>query len=273
MSLGKARKIISLLLSVLIVTGGILFSGAEIIKYTLCNKNYMSITFSSKSVYNECVDNFKNRIEVISAKSSIPSRVFEAVLENNIPSSNTAVLRLFAGDDSTLYSGNLVEVFENLCIEYLKGNNISYDKNIIHSTAVYAAEVFSDCFGIKNAGSAIAFADKVNRSYSKYASVGMLFIIFSVAMMLIIFSQKSDLKRALYSAFTALGLSLALIGISGLIFNVGCSPMLSPQLYANALSVSVKGAFALSAVLGVIITALSFFGSFKQYKLSQKKYE
>lgn len=273
MSLRKARKILSFILSVLIVIGGIMFSGAAIVKYTLCNESYMSKTFSSKSVHAECINNFTKRIEVISAKSDIPSRVFEAILDNDIPSGNAAVLRLFTGDDSTLYSESLVERFEELCLEYINGNNITYDKNTVHNTAVYAAEVFSDCFGIKNAQEAMAFADKVDSSYGKYVSVGLLLISVSIAMILVLFSKKNDARRALCSAFTALGASLVFIGLSGLIFHVGGNPMLTPQLYAHALSVSVKGAFAVSAVLGIMITALSFIGSLKQYKLSRKNDE
>lgn len=271
MSLRKARKILSFILSVVVVIGGILFTGAEIVKYTLCNETYMSKTFASGSVHEQCVENFKSRISVISAKSNIPERVFEAVLENNMPASNTAVLRVFASDNSTLYSDDLVERFEALCLEYFNGNEISYDKDMVHSTAVYAAEVFSDCFGIKNTGEAMAFVEKVDKSHGKYASAGLLLIVLPMALILIMFSKKGDAQRALCSAFTALGVALVLIGLSGIIFNVGANPMLAPRLYADSLSLSVKGAFAVSIVIGILIAAPSVIGSVMQYRISQKK--
>ncbi|MCH5321819.1 MAG: hypothetical protein J1E36_08635 [Eubacterium sp.] len=273
MSLRKARKILSFILSVIIVIGGISFTGAEIVKYTLCNEAYMSKTFASGAVHNQCVENFKSRISVISAKSNIPERVFEAILDNNTPSANTAVLRVFARNNATLYSDDLVERFESLCLEYLSGNEISYDKDMVHRTALYAAEVYSDCFGIKNTDEAMAFVDKVDKSHGKYASTGLLLIVLPMALILIMFSKKKDAQRALCSAFTALGLALVLIGFSGIIFNVGGSPLLAPQFYASSLSVSVKGAFAASIIIGILITVPSILGSVKQYKLSKTNNE
>lgn len=273
MSLRKARRILTILLSVLIVIGGNLFFGAEIAEYTFCNQNYMTKVFSSDTFNEKCELNFKDRTAVLSAESDIPPRVFEAILDNNSFASKTAVQRLFDGYDSSLYNDDLIEQFETLCLEYLDGNKIAYDKSKIHNTAVAATEIYSDSFGISNSQEAIAFIDNVNSQHSKFASIGLLLIAISIALFLIIFTKKSDIIRAVCSAFTALGLSMLLTGICSLIFGVGDIRLLSPVHYAESLSTAVDGAFAVAIVVGLLITAASVAGSVSQYKLSVKNME
>lgn len=271
MSLTKSRKILSVLLSFLIAIGGIMFFGAEITEYTLCNENYMTKVFSSNSLASQCRQNFDERIEVISAKSGIPSRVFEAVFENNAPGIKTAVQRMFSNNNAYLYSEDLVSQFEELCTEYLDGNQISYNKTEVHNAAEYAALVYSDCFGIQNSQEIMSFVEKVDAHYGKYASAGLLFIAVATAMFLIIYSRREDTIRVISTAFTALGASLFLIGICGIIFGFGNSPMLSPQIYSDALARAVDGAFSVAVIIGAIITAAAFTGSYNQYKKNKNQ--
>lgn len=266
MSLTKSRKILSFILTLLLAAGGTMFFSAQIVRHTLCNENYIASFFSSNSVNNVCEQNFRDRIEAISAKSGIPSRVFEAILENNSPTPETAVRNIFRYNNAEIYSEDLIGQFESLCTEYLDGNNIAYDKAMIHNTAVYAAQIYSDCFGIIHFGEVTAFFEKVDANYGKFASAGLLLVVIPLVLFLVLYSKRSDNTKVICSAFTALGISLFLIGLCGLIFSAVSSPLISPDIYARTISKAVSGAFGVSAIIGMLIGGGAFVGSLRHYK-------
>lgn len=268
MSLRKARKILSVLLAVVIVIGGNLFFGAEIVKYTLCNEKYLNHIVLSKSFEDECENNFKACTEALSAQSGIPAQVFEAVIENEQINKNP-LQTLFNNDG--IYNWDMAAKFEELCLEYFNENHIEYDEVMLKNTAVRAAKAYADCFGLTNMQGASDFIEQVNSDYGKYISIGLLLMIVSVFLLFILFRRKSDFVKALYPAFTALGASMIFSGLAGLIFNVGGNPNLAPELYANAVGKAVDGAFILFAVFGVVISALSVVGSLYAYKIIKKK--
>lgn len=273
MSLTKSRKILSVILSILMAIGGVLFFSSTLIKCTLCNETYVTKIFSSQALYLQCKNNFTERTAAIEAKSGIPSRVFEAILEKKQPANKTAVQRIFTNNNPSLYDEDLVDEFEELCLEYLKGNSINYKKKSIRSTAVYAAEIYSDCFGIHNSENIRNFINKINTQYGKYASSGLLLFTVSAALSIILFNKKDYILRLIYSALTALGLSLLAIGVCAFIFGIANNPMLGPQHYADALSKAINSIFAIIAVTGILITALSVSGSVVQYKKSKRNNE
>lgn len=273
MSLTKSRKILSVILTVLIALGGILFFSSSLIKYTLCSEAYMTKIFSSDSLYSQCRDNFTDRTAVIEARSGIPAEVFETILDNRTPAGKTAVQRIFTGNNASLYDEALVDEFEELCLEYLNGNSVKYDKEQVHNTAMYAAEVYSDCFGIQNCGRIQAFISNTNSQYGKYASTGLLLLTVSIALLLILFTKKDYVLRVIYSAFTATGLSLFLIGICALIFGLANELMVEPHHYADALTRAVNIIFVIASVTGTVITALAISGSVSQYKKSKHNQE
>lgn len=274
MSLTKSRKILSVILSVLIAFGGVLCYSAFLIKSTLCSEAYMLKTFSSDALYTQCKNNFTDRTTAIEDKSGIPARVFETILDNRHPAGKTAVQRIFTDNNATLYDEDLVEEFEELCIEYLQGNSLKYDKKMIHNTALYAAEIYSDCFGIHNYGSILSFISSTNAQYGKYISTGLLILTVSMALLFILFTNKKDyIRRTIYSGFTTTGLSLFLIGICALIFGIAKKPMIRPYLYADALAKSVNITFVITIVVGVLITVAAVFGCVSQYKKSKDKQE
>lgn len=269
MSLRKTRKALSVLLAVIIVIGGNLFFGAQLIRHTLCSENYLKDVALSESFVDECEKNFSAYTKVLSAQSGIPAQVFEVAVEKDRIDANI-LHSLFSSNDS-VYSEDMTEKFEELCLEYLHGNNIEYDENMLKNTAEAAAAAYENCFDISNMQSAKAFNDKVDKEYGKYTSIGLLLIVVSVFLLFILFKKKSDFAKAVYTGFTALGASMIFIGLAGLIFNVGGSPLLAPALYADALSRAVDGTFIVTLVFGVVITGLSVVGSLYKYKLITKR--
>lgn len=269
MSLRKAREALSVLLAVIIVIGGNLFFGAQIAKYTLCNEKYLNDIVLSKSFEDECENNFKACTEALSAQSGIPAQVFQIVIENEQINKNP-LQSLFNGNDDGGYSWDMTAKFKELCLEYFNGNNIEYDETMLKNTADSAAKAYDACFGLANMQGAASFIENVNSNYGKYTSIGVLLIAVAVFLLFILFRRKRDFAKALYPAFTALGASMIFSGLAGLIFDVGGSPKLAPELYANAVGRAVDGVFIIFVVLGVAITALFVFGSLCNYKIIGK---
>lgn len=269
MSLRKTRKVLSVLLAVIIVIGGNLFFGAEIVRYTLGSENYLEDIALSASFVDECEKNFSEYTEVLSAQSGIPAQVFEVTVEKERIHAN--ILHSLFNSNGSVYSEDMTVKFEEQCLEYLNGNNIEYDEAMLKSIAEAAADAYENCFGISDMQGAKAFIDQVTREYGKYTSIGLLLIVVSVFLLFILFKKKSDFAKAVYSALTALGVSMLFIGLAGLIFNVGGSPMLAPKLYADALARAVDGAFIVALAFGAVITALSIGGALYKYRLINKR--
>lgn len=271
MSLSKSRKIICFLLSVIMVISAGLFTGIEMISNTLCSEKYIEKVFSSKSVMSECEENYKTRIGILAKDSLIPERVFFAADENNTGQNENAVNKFFGGHDSTLYSNNRVETYEKLCVEYLEGNNIEYNKSEIHNVAEKAANIYADSFGLKNTEEIKAFIDKVNALSPKMTSFALLLLTVCIIIIFFMFSKKRDAAEVYCSAGTALGFTFIFTGITALIFGIGNNPKVTPQAYAKAISLAVNGDFAILIIIGILICAMSLTGSVRICKRRQKE--
>jgi uncharacterized membrane protein YgdD (TMEM256/DUF423 family) len=271
MSLNKSRRIITFLLSLVMAIGVILFTCSQTVYYTICNENYMTKVFSSDKLNTQCEESFLDKIEAVSAQSNIPTRVFEAILDENAPPSKTAVQRMFDGNDATLYSDDLVAQFQDLCVEYLDGNEISYNSEMVHRTAESAAKAYSESFGINDIAVGMSFVSSTLKIYGKFSSIGLLLFVASFTAFLFLFSDKKRTYRALYSAFTATGGALFLIGIIGIIISASSHPAVNPQIYADALVRAVCGTFTVIFAVGLLITAAAVYGSVTQYINSKKK--
>lgn len=266
MSLTKARKIISFILSVLIVMGGNLFFNTTLIRYTVCNEKYMLKVFSSDELNEQCKTNFKDRAKVLEAKSSIPARVFESINAEDTDINKTAVARLFRGEGGELFNNDIVERFEGLCTEYLKGNAISYDKEKIYNTAVLAARVYSDSFGIGNSERLMDMMGTFNSHYSIYWSAGLLLMAVSCVLILVLYSKKRERRCMFYSSFSALGLSLITIGAGCIIFKPISGVFIGPEMYAAAMEKAFDGAAVILIVLGLLLAVVFFAALVTLYK-------
>lgn len=271
MSLSKSRKIICFLLSVVMVIGFGLFTGVELISHTLCSQMYMEKVFSSDKIKGECEENYENRISILAIDSEIPERVFFTADENVLGKGESAVSKFFNGHDSTLYSKERVETYEKLCLEYLDGNEIEYSKEDVHNVAEKAAMIYSDSFGLKNTDEIKAFVDKVQFSEPKIASFGLFIFTMSAVIIFFLFSKKMDAAEVYCSVGTATGFSFVLIGIASLIFGLGSNPLITPQIYANAVTLAVKGDFIIAIIIGIFLSIISILGSVGIYKRRKDK--
>lgn len=270
MSLTKSRKVLSFILSLLMAAGALMFFSSQTISQLMINENVAARFLASDSVNNACLENFKDRIKAVEAASGIPSRVFETVLNKSTPSVESSVRNIFSGADTYSYNDDLVSRFEDLCIEYLDGNNMDYDKAQVHNTAVYAAQVYSDCFSIKDSSQLSDFAADVKDDHAKFASVGLLIVVVCIMLISVLFSQKSERGRALASSFSAVGASVFLTGAVGAVVSLSVDIGITPQIYADALKSQAAASFCVMAFLGALILAAATAFLVKYYQKKKK---
>ncbi len=265
MLLKSSRKVLCFIFTLIIVAGNFLFIGSLVARYTIASGEYINIFLGSDKVLGECDENFKKGIESVAEESLIPSRVFEAILSDETLFNENAVQRLFSNGNASFYSEDIIEKFESLCIEYLNGNEISYNKAAIHNTALKAAAVFSDSYGIKNAKAFEWIIDSVTANSPKYSSTGILLVVLAVAFILLIQGKKKAKSYCAY-AFAASGISLALTGIVGAFVGTAGLINITPHIYGNMINMSFRFAYIILFVTGVMIAAAAYYIAAKQYK-------
>ncbi len=258
MSLKKTRKILCLIFAAVMVAGNVLCFGSVLIKGTLCSPDYLKLTFLTKRVEEQCKQNFNDRIQILSLESSIPVRVFETEIKLDDEMGADAVERLFNSLDTSLYTSARIELFEELCTEYLEGNNIKYNKQQVHNTAVKAAEIYADSYGIDNIESMKAFVKETQTKYSRYASIGILLVVISIIAFFSLFSKNKDAFMAMLMGYIATGITFMLTSITALITGIGQSPKIYPSFYADAAANSVRFVFVISLLLGLAIAVVAY---------------
>ena len=271
MSLSKSRKIMCFFLTLLIAAGSIFFFATAITKSTVLSQRYMNYIFDKCNVNEQCEKAFKQQITVLEAQSGVPARVFDAVYKTNDISNSSALTRLYSGDTPDLYSENQIEQFESLCKEYLEGNNMQYDKALIHNTAVKAAQAYSDCFGLTNTDSIANFISTVNNNYLHFLSIGALLVALPIILLLILFRRSREIMFNIFASFTLSGLTFTVSGIASLIAKVAQNLNISPQIYQVAFASAARGACIVSIILGVLLTAISVFANVKITKSLDSK--
>lgn len=252
MSLKSTRKILSVILMFIIAAGGCLFAGTMTLHSTLCSEKYMQKHFTSERVMEQCQNNFNSRIEALSEKSGIPVRAFEAVNNFEEIKSDSPVRRLFGGHDTTLYTNDTVERFEQLCTEYLDGNSIKYDKALVHNTADEAAKIYADCFGLKNTEGLTTLINNFDEDFQKYLSISFLMITIPIILLGMLYKKSVDLCQIVCSSFTAEGIALVLSGAAGLLIKWNVANIY-PDLYANAASNIIKSIFVILMLAGAAL--------------------
>ncbi|MGN0521694.1 MAG: hypothetical protein ACI4IQ_03545, partial [Eubacterium sp.] len=128
----------------LLVAGNILFFGSALVKNTLCSADFLKRTFLTQDLKEQCEKNFESRMNALELDSLIPVRVFETVSKVDDETSEDAIDRLFGEHDTSLYTADRVETFEELCKEYLDGNGIKYNEEQVQNTAVRATQIYAD---------------------------------------------------------------------------------------------------------------------------------
>lgn len=259
MSLGKTRRFISYLLTIIIAAGGMMLFGTAIARATMLNESYVNAVFDRSGAFERSKKDFEDCVLVLEARSSIPARVFNSVYSFSDSQSGNAAAYLFGSEDSQLYAESKTEEFEKLCKEYLDGNNMSYDSELVHNTALEATEMYSQCFLISGGEELAAEISKAQDAYAGVLSLGLLLVILPVALLLSLYRRNYEIYFNINAAFTLQGLIFMFSAIGCLILRVWQNVGLSPAAYADAYAKAVQGACAVGLVFGALLTAISLF--------------
>lgn len=258
MSLKSTRKILCFLFSVLIVAGNVLFFSSMLVYSTLCSPAYLKHTFLTQEVKQQCEKDFNTRMEALALESAIPARVFETVSKIDDETSESAVDRLFGAHDTSLYTADRVETFENLCKEYLEGNKINYNEQYVKNVAEKAAHIYADSYGIDDVMQMSVFIDQVKNTYSRCTSVGVLFIVVSSIAIFMLFSKKRDAFEVIFLAYAATGITFILTSVIALIAKFGQHALIEPSFYADAAANVVRTVFIIALMFGIALTVISY---------------
>lgn len=254
MSLRYLRKILSVVLSCMIALGTTALFGFLLVHATVCSESYVSRFVDSNEVSAERKAAFNKRVEALEAKSGIPVRVFDAVYNFSEITDDTAIHRVYSGFDSQLYNEATIDRFEKLCKEYLDGTGTQYDEILIRNTAIEAAEIYSDCFGLKNTQELISFINSFEQDLQTYASLAVILIIFPAVLIFIMFKKADSIFINLLPGFIASGLTLFITGVCGLLFRFGQGAVITPAVYATAFGNAVKGMFVITLFCGAVLS-------------------
>lgn len=272
MTLSKSRKAMCFILTMLFSVGSILFFGTLIAKSTVLNEGYMNRIFEYSNVNEQCEKAFEDRVAVLEAQSTIPARVFDTVFKTNDTAASNVIGKLYSSQNPTLYSKNQIKQFESLCKEYLEGNNMQYDSELIHNTAIKATEAYNDCFGFNNADTLVSYIGTLNSNSSRLISIGMLLMAVPIIMLLVLYRRSREIMFNIFASLTTSGMIFTVSSVLCLIFKTAQRLDISPQVYSQAFGNAVKGLCFISIIFGLLLTGITIFVNVKITKsLDSKK--
>lgn len=265
----SSRRILCFLLTILMVIGACTFILSTVIKVTICNKMYMEHFLDTDKISAYCSEIYAERIAALAQNSGIPEDVFEAAAGLDGYSEST-VSRFYSGSNTTLFTKDKINAFEKMIKEYLDGNGIAYDDTLVRNTAVKAAEIYSDSFGLKNTQVLKAFIDRINLQYPHISTTGMLAALIGVLLIYVIFNDKKKTLAYYYGALAATGFTLMLVGTTAIVAGIGRSAVITPIVYGDAIFSAVSIMLVLTTAIGVLITIASIVMLLRYYKLTKK---
>lgn len=265
----SSRKLLCFLLSLFMVAGICAFTGSTLVRSTLCYQSYMEIFVTSGKVSRYCDNAYNERIAILAENSSIPIRVFDAT-DNVSGYSETVAGRFYSGSDTTVFTLDKIETYEKLFKEYLDGNDIIYDDEAVHNTAVKAAEIYADSYGMKDTSALKVFVDNAVAEYGRISSIALAVAVISAALIFVMYTDSKKTVKYYTSAFSAAGLSFISVGVISLAVSLGKGSVITPDVYRDAIFSAISVMFVILILLGVVVTAVSTFIALKQNKLIGK---
>ena len=257
MSLNVSRKIIATILEIIMAISTVIFLFSIIMTFTTADQNFFINRFATQSLAEECDEQLNMKYEALSSETGIPARVYERV-EEDFPTDEAlrqAALSVFSEENETLYSENKVSYFYELSVEYLDGNEISYNDADIKRAAEKAARIYSDVVGLHNTGGIEARITNFSKKFPK-ATIAAFVVAFACfpSIMVMYKRKKSGYFNAIGgilagAAATAIG-SILLI-----VFNIGGSIDILPEVYKKSITMTTIIDFLILIFLSLIVIA------------------
>lgn len=260
MGLKATRKLLSVILAVIVAASTVIMLASFVAGSTFATQGYLTKHLISDELADECEAQLNMKFDALEIKSGVPARVFEIVEQdyNTKESLSLAVQYLFTDESSTLYNQDKVDYFYNLCVEYLDGNNISYDKASVQNTAEEAAQIYSDCVGIHNADTIKDYLSVFSRSCARAGSAALVIIVASVILLNMIYKTKE--KAYLYTAGGAAGgaLASAIGAVLCMITKVGSDFDFEPAVYQQSFYSMTGRYFIILLIVSIAFLAVIY---------------
>ena len=264
-----SRQLLCSMLSVVITIGAVLLVCSTLIHATLCSRMYMSQFVATDKINSYCHEVYNKRILLLAENSNIPIRVFDVAYGID-GYSESALDRFFNGNDTEIYTNDRIETYEAMIKEYLEGTEQVYDEAAVHNTAVKAAEIYSDCFGLKNIDSLRLFVNNAKSNYSRLSSFALLMIFVPVLLIFALFTTKKKALDYYCMAGASTGFALIFVSVICLIAGVGKSFSITPEIYQNAVFLAINIMLAAALLIGVAIATASIVLAYKTVRKRAK---
>lgn len=273
MNLRKLRSAVSLLITLLLSAALSSAVGAVMINSTFASSSFMERRFVTESLADDCESQLDLQFEALALKSGIPARVFrniekETSVENTLRSS---VHNFYNHIDTEAAKATKAEYFYNLCVEYLEGNNLTYNKQDIENTAYEAVEIYENCLGLSNTEHLIDFADGVQNDAPR-AALGLLVSAFVLgAFFFVLYKSKNRALSYISTSVSVSGVTLTFISVISLIFKVGTHFAMTSAAHYNAMCSVIRLFYLLLFAVGALLILVGTVGNIIIYNSEKKK--
>lgn len=273
MNLRKSRSVISLLVTLLFSVSLTCALTAVFINITFASSSFMEKRFVTKNLVQECEAQLDLQFEVLSVKSGIPARVFknienETSVENALKSS---VHSVYSHIDTQAAKDTKAQYFYNLCIEYLDGNNLSYNKQDIENSAAEAADIYDKCLGMSNTEHLIDFVDGVKLN-APSAALGLFAWMFIFgALFFVIYKNKKRAFSYVSTGISVSGVTFVLVSAVSLIFKISTRFAMTPAAHYYAMCSVIRLFFIIIFAAGMLLILVGTVGNIMIYNNQKKK--
>lgn len=276
MELKNTRKILSIILTVIIAVSSVCYSASMVLSNTFGSQKFISGHLITSELVSESEKQLDMKFEALEKKSGIPARVFQMVKTTHKTRDVMiqAAEYLFDVNDSSMYNDDRVDYFQDICIEYLDGNDIKYKEENVRVVAEEAARIYSDCVGIHNADSIKQYVATVSRICSRIESACAL-VSFTCGILIIVMYKRRE-KGYLYasSGLIAGGFGTALGALAGIVTRAGANYSVDPAVYQHAFYSMTRTSILYIMLFGIFVMAIGiacFMASIYKLKLEKDR--
>lgn len=258
MTLSKSRSIISVLLTVVLAFSMTVLSFVFLVRGTFCNSAFIDRVMVSDELVGECENQLNMQFDALSAKSSIPSRVFKNIeTENPIEDAvRHSVLMIYSNENSKAFFENKKDYFYNMCLEYLNGNNIKFKEDDVERTAREAAEIYTQTCTLQSSDYLRVIVNVIKDNSPGLALIAFVACLVCVVLMFVLYSGKNNSFGYVGAGISACGIALVFTALISLVSGFGKGVLISPQAYYEAFCSVLNLFFVFMILLGLLEAAV-----------------
>lgn len=259
MELRQTRRIMSSLFSFVIALCVVISVLSICVSATVTNRNYAVKHFVTDELVTECNTQLSKKFASLENESQIPTRVFETVADNaSIRSSlRQSVLKYYSDVEIQDDNGTTENYFYELCVEYLDGNHINYDKKSIERTAQKAAEIYRETVSINSSDELRQFIKFAGNTAAKVSSASLAGIVISMIMMSLLYSDMMKAYTYMAGAFCSGSASSLLLCLFVLAVKKHNIISIQPNAYNDALHSLFSSSLVVAIIISAVLLALS----------------